>query len=222
PRTRAAPGEAASARAPAGPTYRRPARRSGGLRRRYPPDPALRSGHEGRLISLVDEELSAHRVAVDPGPGPATGCVHLVEAGPRELQDGRPVACLDAVVDRCADRDQLHLAQALAVEADVSRDDDVERLLIPQLRLHDSPSTLDQRFTSYHRALPVCGLPLRRLRHSITADFRGARSGMRFGRQSPLDEGGAVARSMSHWQNLASSRFSCRPGGQGRRIRRSP
>src|SRR5207245_2344300 len=102
--------------------------------------------HEGRFISLVNEELSAHRVAIDARPGATTGRIPLIEAGPRELQDGRAVVHGDAVVDRRADRDQLHLPQALAVEADVSGHDEVERLLIPHLRLYDSPPALDQRF----------------------------------------------------------------------------
>src|SRR5437773_2696138 len=73
-----------------------------------------------------NEELSAHRVAIDARPGATTGRIHLIEAGPRELQDGRAVVHGDAVVDRRADRDQLHLPQALAVEADVSGRDEVE------------------------------------------------------------------------------------------------
>ena len=140
--------------------------------------------------------MSAYRVAIDPGPGAAADRLHLVKAGPGEFQDERPIALFDPLVDRCADRDQLHLAKAAAVEAHVSRYDNVERLLVPQLSLYDSPPALDRGLMSCHRTLPVCELPVRYLRRSITADLRGARSGMRFGSESALDEGDDGARSI--------------------------
>src|SRR6266545_1740821 len=67
----------------------------------------------------------------DTRPGPAAGCIHLVEAVPRELDHRCTIALLDAVVDGGSDRDQLHLAQALAIEADVGGHGEVERLPIP-------------------------------------------------------------------------------------------
>ena len=68
----------------------------------------------------------------------------------------------------------LHLAQAFAVEPDVGWHEKVECLLIPQLRLHDSPPTLDQGFTSCHRTLPMLGLLVRCVRqsdHGLPSDF---------------------------------------------------
>src|SRR3990172_7136908 len=66
----------------------------------------------------------------------------------------------------------------------------------PVPKVDDPPPTIPtcrhaeaspERSMSCHRALPVCGLPVRYLRRSITADLRGAKSGTRFGRQSFLD-----------------------------------
>jgi len=68
----------------------------------------------------------------------------------------------------------LHLAQAVAVEGGVSWQDEVECLLIPQLRLDDSPPALDQRFTSCHRTLPMLELLVRCVRQS-DHDWSGQR-----------------------------------------------
>jgi hypothetical protein len=102
---------------------------------------------------LVNEELPAHRVVFHPRPASTARRIHLIEARPREFDNRCVTALLNTVVDRGADRDQLHLAHAVAFEGDVGWNYKVKRLLIPHLRLNDSPPALDQSPTFGHRAL---------------------------------------------------------------------
>jgi hypothetical protein len=90
----------------------------------------------------MDEQVSLERCVIHQScPATPADVVAVVVAVPAELHGGAVAAFGGSAVHPAADSDEAELAGPVAGEVDEPRFDEVYRVAVPQVHLHDSPST---------------------------------------------------------------------------------
>src|ERR1700759_1369203 len=119
------------------------ARRPSGLLARGAVEPL---GAKRGIITKVEVDVAFERaVGVEGGPAAATHLVALVSTLPGELDPWPASTIRVAVVKPPRHHDETQAAEAVRVEFDEARLDQVDGLLIPVVHLRDTPPANDAR-----------------------------------------------------------------------------
>ena len=100
--------------------------------------------------------MSCERDVIDHGgPAAPADLVTVVLAVPAELDAGAAVAVGTVAVHPATDRDEAELAGPVPGELDEARFEEVDRIAVPHVPLHDPPSAGQRHWFSTRVAIAV-------------------------------------------------------------------
>ena len=100
--------------------------------------------------------MSLERDAINHGgPAAPADLVTFVHAVPAELDAGAAVAFGTAALHPATDSDEAELAGFVPCEFDEAGFDEVDRIAVPHVHLHDRPSTGQRHWSSTGVAIAV-------------------------------------------------------------------
>jgi hypothetical protein len=104
----------------------------------------------------VDEQVSLERDVINHGgPAAPADLVTVVLVVPAELDVGAAVAFGRAAVHPATDSDEAELAGPVPSELDEAGFEEVDRIAVPQVHLHDPPSAGQGHWSSTFVAIAV-------------------------------------------------------------------
>jgi hypothetical protein len=104
----------------------------------------------------VDKQVSPERYVINHGgPSAPADLVTVVHAVPAELDAGAAVAFGTAAIHPATDSDEAELTSPIPGELDKARFEEVDRIAVPHVHLHDPPSAGQRHWSSSRVAIAV-------------------------------------------------------------------